>query len=234
MSRQDWRLGGRAVSRWDAKVFLSGLLGVVVASFASIATMRATGFWGGLLAAPLLWVGLLSVCAFAFARARPAGLMRLQPRDLLYGLAFGILLRFAQAGLSGAQDAPFPSSYLLITGEFVRWFLAEALPLGIVGPGVEELFFRAVILVSVYQTLRRITGPASAAVAATLVSTGFFVAVHAVLAPTTLYGSFQFALLGLTCSALVFCTGRLWAAVVAHITYNCSFLLLVLAGSVLS
>lgn len=230
-SRRDWRLGGRAVSRWDTKLLLAGLLVVMGVALASSAAIWLTGFWGGLPATPLLWAGLMSVSALAFARSRPAGLLRLRARDFLYGFAFGIILRFVQ---NGAEGAPFPDSSLLVTGDFVRWVFAEAIPLGFVGPIVEEIFFRAVILVTAYQTLRRTTGPGPASVAAALTSTGLFAALHGVLAPMTLHDSTQIALVGLTCSALVFLTGRLWAAVIAHVIYNCVFLLLVVVGSVLA
>ncbi|MFJ4039192.1 CPBP family intramembrane glutamic endopeptidase [Microbacterium sp. NPDC090007] len=166
-------------------------------------------------------------------RARPAGLFRFRAQDLVWGAAFGFSLLLAKAAQSAGDSVPFPTSPL-IGAETTSWFLHEAVPLGLVGPVVEELFFRAVILVSLFQILRRHVGHVSASVTAALASTGLFVCLHATFTPISLVDGLQFSLLSLVCSALVLLTGRIWAAVIAHVIYNVSFLLIVYVGSSLS
>lgn len=194
---------------------------------------RFGGAGAGPLATGVLWAGLLAAVIIAIVRARPAGLFRFTAQDILWGIGFGAILRLTQGLLSDPGTMIFPRSDALSTSPY-RWLVGEAIPATVFGPNVEELFFRAVLLVTVYQMLRRSIGPLSAAVTASLASAGAFVCLHAAFGPLDLADGLQFFLVGLTCSLLVFLTGRVWGAVVAHVVYNVTYLALVVIGTVFS
>lgn len=158
------------------------------------------------------------------------GLFRYRAVDLLWGLGLGLALRFMQGALSGANASAFPS--VSDSGESLRgWVVAQAVPAGGFGPVIEEVFFRAVLLVALFELLRRSSGSLAAGVAATLISTGAFVCLHAAFAPLTLVDALSLAIVGAVCANLVLLTGRLWGAVLLHAMYNLSFLSLVAIGS---
>lgn len=228
--RADWRLGGRAVNRWgstELAVALFGLgLGILLARV--VATLPYP--YASLLSLAALWLSLLAAVAFALLRARPVGLFRYRAVDLLWGLGLGLALRFMQGALSGANASAFPS--VSDSGESLRgWVVAQAVPAGGFGPVIEEVFFRAVLLVALFELLRRSSGSLAAGVAATLISTGAFVCLHAAFAPLTLVDALSLAIVGAVCANLVLLTGRLWGAVLLHAMYNLSFLSLVAIGS---
>jgi membrane protease YdiL (CAAX protease family) len=175
-----------------------------------------------------LWLGLMVGVLYAFLRSRPAALLTLKPQDFLWGAVLGLALRLIQGVTSDAGSSPFPSPG---SGTDPH---AQALLAGVLGPVVEEVFFRGVVVVVVYQLLRRSIGVASAATSAALFSTGAFVLIHAVFQPLTLVDGFGLFLVSMTCSGVVLLTGRLWGAVLAHMIYNATFLALVLLGGALA
>lgn len=231
--RTDWRQGGRAVSRWDTSVLaavgIGGGAGVVVAGLVA----RIPAPWAPAVSLLVLWAGMLAAVAFAFTRARPAGLLALRPTDLVWGVGVGLALRAAQGFASGANSAPFPSSNVK-TGEGPAELLGDALAAGLAGPFVEEFFFRAVLLVALFQLLRRNLGYVAAALTATLVSAGAFICLHAAFASLSLADGLQLFFVGAACAALVVLTGRIWGAVLAHVVYNVTFVLLGLIGVALA
>ena len=186
-----------------------------------------------LLSLAALWLGLLTAIVFAVLRSHPAGLFQFRAVDLLWGVGLGVGLRLAQGVLSGANASAFPS--VLDTGTSLqRWLVAEAIPAGVFGPVIEEAFFRAVLLVSIFQWLRRSSGSLAAGVAAILASAGAFVCLHAVFGSLTFVDTVSLFAVGAVCAAVVLLTGRLWGAVLVHLVYNLSLLLLIFIGSVLS
>ncbi|WP_396653694.1 type II CAAX prenyl endopeptidase Rce1 family protein [Microbacterium sp. PRF11] len=114
------------------------------------------------------------------------------------------------------------------------WWLDALLPAVAVGPVLEEFVFRAVVLVAVYQVLRRPIGSRSAGLTALLASTGGFVILHAAFASLSLADAMSFVLVGAACSGIVLYTGRIWGAVFAHMCYNGLYLLLASAGTILA
>lgn len=181
-----------------------------------------------------LWSGLIAATVFAFLRARPAGLLRIRPTDLLWGFGLGLLLRVFQGWVSGADAAAFPSISSATGAADASWWLTQFLPAGLIGPVVEEFFFRAVVVVAVYQLLRRSVGPVAAAVTALLVSAGTFVVLHGIRGILLLNDGLIFFAVGAACGLLVLLTGRLWGAVFLHVVYNISYLVLFLVGAALA
>lgn len=178
-----------------------------------------------------LWSGLIAATAFAFIRARPAGLMRIRPTDLLWGLGFGLMLRALQGWVSGSDAAAFPSTS---STAGASWWLTTLLPAGFLGPLVEEFFFRAVLVVTIYQVMRRSVGQVAAAATALLVSAGVFVVLHGTRGALLLNDGLMLFGVGAACGLLVLLTGRLWGAVLLHVVYNLSYLTLVVIGMALA
>lgn len=181
-----------------------------------------------------LWLGLVAATVFAFLRARPAGLMRIRPTDLLWGFGLGLVLRVLQGWISSADTAAFPSTSGGTGAANASWWLIEVLPAGLVGPMVEEFFFRAVLIVAVYQVLRRSVGPVAAATTALLLSAGVFVMLHGMRGVLFLNDGLILFAVGAACGLVVLLTGRLWGAVLLHVVYNVSYLALVVVGAALA
>ncbi|MFS0868160.1 lysostaphin resistance A-like protein [Microbacterium sp. 179-B 1A2 NHS] len=234
VQRTDWRLGGTAVRRWDAIVLAIALISLGIGAFGSaLISSIWTSPWSGLVSTTALWVGMLFAVVYAFSRGRPAGLLKLRPVDLLFGVMLGLLLRLLQGWVTDAGHQPLPSIATLDGSIPPTWFLTEALPGGLIAPVVEEFFFRTVLLVVVYTLLRRPAGRFAAALAAVLVSTATFILMHAVDGSLPLAEALPLGALGLTCALLVMLTGRIWSAVIVHIVYNTTMLVIVAAGTIL-
>ncbi len=112
------------------------------------------------------------------------------------------------------------------------WVWQTAVPAGFVGPVLEESFFRAVVLVSVYQLLRRSIGPVAGACAALFTSAFGFMALHLLFAPLEVVDSVSLLVLGTLAGLLVLLTGRLWGAVILHSVYNLAYLSLVVLSAI--
>lgn len=177
-----------------------------------------------------LWLGMIAALAFAFIRGRPAGLLRARSTDALWGLGFGLLLRALEGWVTGADASAFPSTLGAAGAPDPSWWPTVFFPAGFFGPFVEEFFFRAVLLVTVYQVLRRSVGHVAAAATALLVSAGVFVVLHGMRGVLPLNDGLMYFAVGAVCGLVVLLTGRLWGAVLVHVVYNVSYLVLVVAG----
>lgn len=217
--------------RWDLSVLSAALFGVGLGVVGGGAVSRIAAPWAATASTVVLWLGLGAAVAFAFARSRPAGLLRFRPIDVLWGVGLGLGLRLLQGWVSGADAAAFPSAMALDGGLPSGWWLTEAIPAGLVAPLVEEFFFRTVVLIAVYQLLRRSVGGVAAGVTAALVSAGGFVLLHATAGALTLVDGIQLFAVGGTCAVVVLLTGRIWGAVLTHVVYNVSYLVLVVVGT---
>jgi len=221
--RTDWRLGGRAVSRWDWTVLVASLVGVGFGVLAALGLTRLGAAPGSAFSLVGLWSGLAGAVAFAFIRSRPARLLRFQPTDMLWGVGLGLLLRLAQGLLSQSDMHPFPSSSSMSISDIVLICIA--------GPMLEEALFRALLVVAIYQALRRSVGAIAGGITAALVSAGAFVCLHTLFANLTLADCLQLFALGLSCALVLLLTGRIWGAILMHVTYNVTFVLLGLIGA---
>jgi len=207
-------------------------LGLGVVAAATVGRLGTS--WASLASTATLWASFAAAIAYALVRARPAGLLRFRPIDLLWGVSVGLGLRALEGWLSGSMSSAFPTAGTLDGTVPANWWWMTALPGGLLGPLVEEFLFRAVILVSVFQAFRRWAGQQAAGVTALLTSAGAFVLLHAAFSPTALADGVQLFLVGAVCSLAVLLTGRIWGAVLIHLVYNASFLLLVIVGTSLS
>lgn len=232
--RNDWRLGGQAVSSWGI-ASLSWSVGLVgTAAAAAVLVDRTDLPWSSPASLGLLWAGMVLAIFRAFRRGRPAGLLRFRATDLIWGVGIGLAARLFAGALSDANQSPFPGAGMshVETSE-----LSDLVGIGIAGLGgaiVEEAFFRAVVLVAIFETFRRSVGSVAAGVTAGLGSAGAFVVLHGVFDSLTLSDGFIFFLLGIAGSCVVLLTGRLWGTIALHLTYNASYLALITMGALLS
>lgn len=202
--------------------------------FAANAASRIPSVWAPAASLAALWVGLLTAVAYSSMRARPAGLLRFRWIDILWGVAAGLAFRAVQGWGSAANAMPFPAAPDGARMLELQWWMTEILPAALIGPVIEEFFFRAVILVAMYQMFRRSLGYGAASATAILASAGGFVLLHTLLAPLNLSDALQLFILGAGTAVIVLLTGRIWAAVIAHIVYNVTFLGLMIVGTALS
>ncbi len=234
-ARTDWRLGGRAVRRWREWLLGGALVSLGIAVFlGALVDSMWDSPWAPIVATAILWLAMLIPTVWALSLARPAGLFRFRATDLLFGLVLGVFLRMVQgwvdvaAGGSGA----FPSPALVDGALPAEWWAMDAAGSVLVAPVVEEFFFRAVILVALYSSMRRAFGRLAAAIVSIAASTGLFMLLHGLSAGLTVDHVVSLAGLGLVCSLLVILTGRIWGAVLVHIVFNATFVALSLLGSV--
>ncbi|WP_243223294.1 CPBP family intramembrane glutamic endopeptidase [Microbacterium proteolyticum] len=176
-----------------------------------------------------MWVALIAVMVVGFPRGGFDGLWAWRSVDVLWGVAAGLALRLLQ-GISAGEQA-FPFSATLAGSDPEGWWLQQALSSTLGGPFVEEFFFRGLIVVLVFRLGRRAGGAIFAAVAGVLVSAVAFALWHAVTAPLSLSDGVQLGVVGATCAVLLLLTGRIWGAVIAHVVYNVSYLVLVVIGT---
>lgn len=220
---------------WRALVLAIALvgvgLGVVLGTLVTVLVPSA----GGMAATAVLWLGMLVPIVWAFTRARPAGLLRIRFVDLLWGVGLGILLRMTQGWLAvAAGGSGALPSYPSIGGSLPSGFVfTDVIAPVVIAPVIEEFFFRAVVLVSLYTLLRRPVGSAMAGAVAVVASTGLFVMLHTLSGALAVDAVISLALLGLVCGLLVVLTGRIWPAVLVHVVFNASFVVLALAGTYL-
>lgn len=232
--RTDWRLGGRTVFRWREWLLASALISLGVAILAgTLVGWLWQSPWAAASVTALLWAGMLVPVVRAFSLSRPAGLLRLRALDVLYAVVLGGMLRIAQGWIAqvGEGSAGFPS-YPLVNGSLGDlWWLTDGLGVVVVAPAIEEFFFRAVILVSMFTILRRPLGTPVAGLIAVVTSAAVFVIVHSMTLGASLDQLVATGLLGLVCGALVMLTGRIWGAVLVHAVFNATFVVLALVGT---
>ncbi|KRA25707.1 hypothetical protein ASD65_15710 [Microbacterium sp. Root61] len=232
--RDDWRLGGRSVLPWREWLIAGALLSLGIGILlGTVADWLWDSPWAAVSATVIVWIGMLVPVVWALSRSRPIGLLRFRAIDLLYGVVLGGLLRVVQGWMEplvgGTGALP---SFGVVDGQLSsQTWLVEVLGGVAVAPVLEEFFFRGVILVALYSVLRRPVGKTVAGVVATVVSTGLFVLLHGVLLQQSTDQVIALAALGLVCGALVLLTGRIWGAVLVHLTFNAIFLLLALVGT---
>ncbi|MFG6446497.1 CPBP family intramembrane glutamic endopeptidase [Microbacterium sp. P07] len=235
--RRTWRQGGTSVRRWGWELVGWAVLALGVGVLgATVATEVIGGDIGALLSQLILWGAFAVPVVLALARARPRGLLRFRPVDLLFGLVLGGMLRVAQgwfevrAGGTGAWP-----SYPGVAGSLPGgWLFDEFLTGVVIAPVLEEFFFRGLVLVAVYTAVRRMAGREVAMFASAIASTALFVIAHTLLAPLAWDAVVSLTLVGLVASLLVLLTGRLWAAVVTHVVYNGLWIAMATIGSLLA
>lgn len=229
-----WLEGSGTARAWNGTVLAYAAVavgaGIVLSTAARVYLPGATGQALALLA---LWVGMAVPVAIALIRTRPRGLFRFRWTDLIWGIGLGILLRVVQGWLAVAAGSPggLPT-YTTVDGGLGGWWWLTALvgPVAI-APVLEELLFRGVVLVTVFRTAKR---GLEGGILALIASTAMFVAIHAVVGMSRWDEPVYLTLVGLTAGALVLLTGRIWCAVILHVVFNGSWVVLALAGTALA
>ena len=186
---------------------------------------------GTLLSYLAVWVPLLGAVLFACfshgtrSLVRDFGL-RVRPIDLLWGLSIGLLARVV-ASLIELAVYGHVGSGAAVLGETVHdgWFLfAAVLAPVLLGPFVEELFFRGLLLRAVTATTTaRGLSPRSAMGMAIGASALVFALVHLTgvhSANGMLVIGLSTLVFGLGAATVAALTGRLGGALIAHITFN--------------
>ena len=236
--RRPWWHGGSSTARWDSTLLGLGLsfLGLAVVTTAGLPWLLPTSVVF-VVTSVVLWAVLLVPVVVAFRRSVPRGLLRFRPIDLLYGIVLGLGLRLVQGLLQTWETGStpvVPSSPTLDGTLPVGTWAADGVTTVLVGPVVEEFFFRGVLLVAIFTVARRRWDSTAGRFLAVVGSTALFVAAHALLAPLTTDQTAALRLVGLVCGSLVMYTGRLWGAVLVHVVYNGSLLALLVVGTVLA
>lgn len=192
--RTDWRLGGRTVRTWREGLLAVALVALGLGMLAGVGAQQLGA--PPVVGTALPWAGMLVAIVIAFTRSRPVGLLRVRPIDLLWAVGLGLALRLAEGWLQAASgDATLPS-LTTVDGHLPGgWWVDGVLAPVLVAPAIEELFFHAVVLVSLYSVLRRPFGGLAAGIAALLVWSAFFVAVHALVGTVTVPGLVSLAAL---------------------------------------
>jgi len=216
------------------------LLSTLVAAIAGFTDLRGSNALLFLGALPV-WIGLLGTAVWACRRHGTGSLvrdlaLRIKPVDLAIGLGVGLALRFViglwalvYSSLTGQQPKSNLESVLgngLGTG---FWLVVNIAAIAVIGPVIEEIFFRGVGLRSALASLlRRADKPrfadprrrARAAIAATAL---LFAALHLneisdlTSAVVLLPGLF---VTGWVLAQLTISTGRLGPAIVSHMVFN--------------
>lgn len=225
-----WRDGGSSVGGWGADLLGWSVFSLGVGTLGARAgAVLLPAALAPFVCQGVLWAAFVVPSVWAFRRSRPRGLLRLRGTDLLIGVVWGIVLRFAQGALArAAGESAWPAPVDLASSSLVT----EAILATTIAPVLEETFFHGVLLVSLYTVVRRLSGRVAAAIAALAVTTVLFVAAHGLVAPMGPTDTASLALVGAAAGACVLATGRLWPAVLVHAVYNLTGIAVVVVASV--
>lgn len=187
---------------------------------AAITALGYAAFWVPFSAAVIAW-------------RRGRRLLRFHPVDVLLGLGVGLIARalataveFAVYGT--ASPAVFPRAMPSGFADAALQVFALVIAPLVLAPVIEELFFRGVVIDALRgrSTMR---GPAAIAV---LTSAAIFALLHLLgvsSVPAALAGGLSTFALGLGTGILAVTTGRLGGAVIAHVVFNATIVLLSLS-----
>ncbi|MCC4249440.1 CPBP family intramembrane glutamic endopeptidase [Microbacterium testaceum] len=184
---------------------------------------------GGVLALMTLWTFLLAGFVYFARRVPIRSLFAFRASDVVWGVGLAAVLRQFEGILNGVASAPFP---VATSPSVVAWFGEVVVPIGVIGPVVEELYFRAFLTVAVFRLLAPRMGRVIAGVAATGFSAGAFVLLHTCFAPLGLIDAIVLLAVGATCAVLVTLTGRIWGAVLLHASYNILYVTVAALGAI--
>lgn len=183
----------------------------------------------------VLWAALGVPVWMALRRGAPRGLFEFLLRDLVWGLAIGLVLRVLDGLIVSTLDGPqsWPS-YPSLNGQLpVSWLLTALIGPVIIAPLIEEMVFRGIILVSVFGMSRERLGRNGALSLAVGLSAVVFAAAHLISVGGGVAQGLSWLSIGLVLGALVALTGRIWPAIIAHSVFNASYVALALAGTLI-
>ena len=223
----------------------AGLGAVLLVSLLVTAPLQIADWRGGgavlLLSALPVWIGLLGTAVWASRRHGTGNLvrdlgLRIKPIDLLIGLGAGLALRFAvgvwalvYSSITGQQPRSNLESVLgngLGTG---FWLVVNMLAIAVIGPAIEEIFFRGVGLRSALASLWRRSGTPRFAdprrrVWVSIAATSLIFALLHVSEVNDLTSAMVLLpglfLAGWVLARLTIWSGRLGPAIVTHVVFN--------------
>lgn len=171
----------------------------------------------------VVWVPLIAVVVWAVATrrtpARALGL-RFTWLDLLWGAGIGLLLRAVATLIEiGVYGQPAVHLQLGDTGADLWWLFGVVLAPVVIGPIIEEIYFRGHVQHSVIR--------ASTPVVGIVVTALVFALLHLaeVTSPgTALVVGLATFVFGIAVGTLAHTTGRIGGAIIAHIVYNGSLI----------
>lgn len=211
-------------------------LGVVFAASSVLLGAERRGAIQPLVAEPLsyavAWAPLVAAIVIGFARTGPLSVrdrlaVRAKPVDIAWGIGGGLFARafalLATVVVTGRTGLGSPPS---LDGGPHGWqaVMAVLFPV-VIGPAIEELFFRGYLQRAVESLGRLRLSAWAATVIAVGVSAVLFAAMHVVLQAdmdetamlTLAIGALVF---GVVAGAIVAYTGRVTGAIAAHIVFN--------------
>lgn len=177
----------------------------------------------------VIWVPLVGCYLIATLQKRSPSLVRLshaflRPIDLVWGLAVGLIARVIATlwevvfyGQAGSPAASFEEP-----ARGLWWVFASIAAPVLLGPAIEELFFRGLILRTVLR-LGGVKPHAALQFSAIAISAVTFAILHTVTAESpasALVIGLSTLTFGVGAAALTTFTGRVGPAVVAHIAFN--------------
>lgn len=215
------------------------LLGIALLALG--AGLLAGAWLGGFTGTIVLWVLMLAAALFAMLRRGvPRGLMQFRAVDVLYGVVLGSILRGIQGSLAVAfgGTGALPAYPSLDGALPPLWWAEDLLGGAVVAPVIEEFFFRGLVLIVIFTLVRRFAGEGQAGivlggVVAVVASTALFVGAHYLAGGMSADATVSLTVVGLVCGLLVVFTGRIWPAVLVHVVFNGTGVLLTVAGTLL-
>jgi len=239
------RIGADAssVTRSQHRVTLvaAGIIFAVLAMLAwswAVRTIPMPAWFQALASYLVVWIPLGVALVFGARAARRDGDGPLFARpmfrliDVLWGVGAGLLMRGVTAGIEVVLIGRMSGGggVMLEIDPTMAWFILLVAPV-IIGPVIEECFFRGFTLPAMRDATdasgaRRSTATAIAVIG----SAALFALLHTLestsptLALVTGLSTFAF---GLVAGLLVVFTNRLGGAIVAHVVYNGSLILLI-------
>ncbi len=241
----DAETGAVPASPWSFVDVFAGLGAVLLVSLLVSAPLQIGSWDGGaarlLVSALPVWIGLLGTAVWACRRHGTGNLIRdlgltFKPIDLAIGLGAGLGLRFAvgiwaivYSSLTGRQPTSNLDSILengLGTG---FWLVTNMLAIAVIGPVIEEIFFRGLGLRSALASLWRRAGTprfadprrriwVSIAVTSTIFALLHVSEVNDVTSAAVLLPGLFLA--GWVLARLTIWSGRLGPAIVTHVVFN--------------
>ena len=226
-------------ARWGVIESLAGLGLAVVLMWLLVRWLTSGIYYDGYLAFILsyavVWIPLLGACLFACFVTGTRSLradygLRVTALDVLFGLGAGLLLR-AFASVVEIAFYGRMSGLGVQFGDIVYdgwWVFGTLLAPILLAPFIEELFFRGLVQRTARRVSERVMPAGLAVFVSIVVSAALFAVLHLTestnATAAAVLGISTFAL-GLTSALIAALTGRIGGSIIAHMTFNGSFVL---------
>lgn len=170
---------------------------------------------------PLLVAVTVACFGMSLRGATTALGLRIRLLDLLWGAAVGLLARSADVGINLLVTGSDGLQALPVLG--ATSILAMVVAPVLIGPLIEEVFFRGVLQRGLTARVARRMPPVPAAVIGVGVTSIVFALLHSLAAPSgtaALVVTVSTLVFAIGAGALAASTGRIGGAIVAHVVFN--------------